>query len=710
MNLSIIVHPNMKLTLHNFKCYSEKELEFQESTTTLIHGVSGVGKTTILDAIYFAITGNGNKIISIGKTSCKVELEYGGMKIVRSKRPNKVVVQRDGKSYEGEEAEAIIRRFYGQDFFYLQQDVRNSFVLMTPLDKITFLEKLLFSDIDISALKQDAKNNIRECETKLSEAQTKVKIFTKMVEEQKPQETLPAESMEQIDSELVEGEKKYKRQISEISMMRYKISEITTAQALLESKRVLLTQSRRRLQDLQTEIDSNLTPEQLKQKEQKYKSKLETLKTFKRIDKLKMHIKDERIYLEREIEKKRQEFQIYLGETSNLEERLEKANMLKEQLELYSQLKNEHENILVCPGCQTTLKMEGGTLVMSDSHCCDSRLEELEKTFRDCKDTVESVNKEIYRIRRQKETREKILDKMDKKIFVPELEIKTQNNIRMYTEELDALELSIKDVEKVTETKEEIMEKLESIQQAENNITVLRVQKAQIKDQISSIDMTIKELEKRLKSYDTVDSINQKLEILSQYNESWPNHQVQLHAKKQLIERFTKYRKTQDELEEAINHEKQLEMRHKASLIYRSKILEAESITMENIVDAFNSHLKMYLDQFFDDPIDVVLALSSDEKKVNKYQLQLNVNYRGMECDIHTLSGGEKDRVIVAGTLALCEIANSPLVMLDESIRSLDAETVNNVVQVLNKFDERMVLLISHQVVSGVFASTLEIK
>ena len=118
----------------------------------------------------------------------------------------------------------------------------------------------------------------------------------------------------------------------------------------------------------------------------------------------------------------------------------------------------------------------------------------------------------------------------------------------------------------------------------------------------------------------------------------------------------------------------------------------------------------MYLDQFFDDPIEVILALSSDEKKVNKYQLQLNVNYRGMECDIHTLSGGEKDRVIVAGTLALCEIVNSPLVMLDESIRSLDAETVNNVVQVLNKFDERMVLLISHQVVSGVFNSTLEIK
>lgn len=699
----------MKLTLHNFKCYSEKELEFQESTTTLIHGVSGVGKTTILDAIYFAITGNGNKIISIGKTSCKVELEYGGIKIARSKRPNKVVVQREGKSYEGEEGEAIIRRFYGQDFFYLQQDVRNSFILMTPLEKISFLEKLLFSEIDISALKQDAKNHIRDCETKLSEAQTKVKIFTKMAEEQKPQETLPEESMEQLDLELIEGEKKYQKQLQEISMLRYKLSEITTTQALLESKKAFLLQSQKRLGDIQYEIDANLTLEQLRRKGQNYKSKLETLKTLKRIDKLKSHIENERSYLEREIEKKRHEFQLFLDETSNIEEKLEKGVNLKEQLELYSQLKKEHENVLVCPECQASLKMETGSLVKLDGHC-NSRLEELEKTFGECKETVESVKKEIYRFRRQAETREKILDQLSRNIFVPELEIKTQNNIRTYTEELEALEASVKDVKKVSETREEINERLETIQQVENMVTVLRVQKVQFESQISSIESTINELEHRLQSYDTIDSINQKLAVLTEYNESWPSYQLQLHTKKQLIERFVKYRKTHNELEDAINHEKQLEMRHKASLIYRSKILEAESITMENIVDAFNSHLKMYLDQFFDDPIEVILALSSDEKKVNKYQLQLNVNYRGMECDIHTLSGGEKDRVIVAGTLALCEIANSPLVMLDESIRSLDAETVNNVVQVLNKFDERMVLLISHQVVSGVFNSTLEIK
>ena len=75
-----------------------------------------------------------------------------------------------------------------------------------------------------------------------------------------------------------------------------------------------------------------------------------------------------------------------------------------------------------------------------------------------------------------------------------------------------------------------------------------------------------------------------------------------------------------------------------------------------------------------------------------------------MEADITTLSGGELSRVILAYTLALSEIFNSPLILLDECTSSLDQELTSVVMEsIKNNFSNKLVLCICHQVVSGNF-------
>jgi ABC-type transport system involved in cytochrome bd biosynthesis fused ATPase/permease subunit len=75
-----------------------------------------------------------------------------------------------------------------------------------------------------------------------------------------------------------------------------------------------------------------------------------------------------------------------------------------------------------------------------------------------------------------------------------------------------------------------------------------------------------------------------------------------------------------------------------------------------------------------------------------------------MEADINMLSGGELSRVILAYTMALAEMFNTPLLLLDECTSSLDqdlTETVFNSIR--ENFNGKITLLIAHQVVMGTF-------
>ena len=76
----------MKIKLENFRCYENKEYDLGDNGLILISGASGTGKSTILNAIYFCLFGEGNKVVSHGKTSCKVEMEINLNKLMKTSR------------------------------------------------------------------------------------------------------------------------------------------------------------------------------------------------------------------------------------------------------------------------------------------------------------------------------------------------------------------------------------------------------------------------------------------------------------------------------------------------------------------------------------------------------------------------------------------------------------------------------------------------
>ena len=117
---------------------------------------------------------------------------------------------------------------------------------------------------------------------------------------------------------------------------------------------------------------------------------------------------------------------------------------------------------------------------------------------------------------------------------------------------------------------------------------------------------------------------------------------------------------------------------------------------------------------FEDDPITVQIKSFKEGKEgTNKPQINIEVGYKSMDCDINNLSGGEYDRVQMAFTLAISDITNSPILLLDESISSLDEKTSEIILHKIyksNKFRHKIIINVAHQICSGPFQEILKLQ
>lgn len=185
----------MKLELSNFKCHEFKQFEFTENNVILISGKSGVGKTSIIEAIVFVLFGSGRKITKYGQKSCYVRLQINihskSLDIKRTKGPNRLTLEyldttfmNNTNHYEDAAAQGVINELFGTQYEsvgYLSQSSLNSFVLMGPQEKLSFLENLVFKSSDLKETKQKVQNLIKERTQILQNTTGKVEMLSDII-------------------------------------------------------------------------------------------------------------------------------------------------------------------------------------------------------------------------------------------------------------------------------------------------------------------------------------------------------------------------------------------------------------------------------------------------------------------------------------------------------------------------------------------------
>lgn len=170
----------MKLYLQNFRCYKNITLELPDTGIVLLYGTSGIGKTTILKAIHFAITGKENKCIMYGEKKCSVKLEYSNMIITRTKNPTHLILEYENNKYEDEVAQNIIYKTYGQYFnvtSYIAQKSIDSFLNMSLQNKLEFFNSIALRNINVSELKDKVKTKIKERKNLVNDKSNEIRIL-----------------------------------------------------------------------------------------------------------------------------------------------------------------------------------------------------------------------------------------------------------------------------------------------------------------------------------------------------------------------------------------------------------------------------------------------------------------------------------------------------------------------------------------------------
>lgn len=257
----------MKLTLKNFKHHRDATFDIPDKGLVLLSGDTGAGKTSILNAIAHALYGGVKKPYSHGTGKCKVILEDSDITILRSHRPNRLVVTYQGEQYEDNNAQHVINDKYGMNFkefmasSYIVQRDANSVIAMSPSDQAKFIENLAFEDDSNQIYRQKFKEKVKTTRERLVKLKGKLSVLDNLILSQ--EESLPSSPPDVSD---VDIEKSKADQANLNSLLTYHTENLGKLQKELKELKEK-EESNKNLRELQKtlEIEINQLQTQISQ-------------------------------------------------------------------------------------------------------------------------------------------------------------------------------------------------------------------------------------------------------------------------------------------------------------------------------------------------------------------------------------------------------------------------------------------------------------
>ena len=175
----------MKLHLENFRCYESKIFTFEQNKLNLLDGISGKGKTTVLEAILFVLYGKARKVEKFGKKKCSVTLNKENIEIKRQKGPLLLTLIQDGIKYVDSSAQQIIDEIYGdyeifKNISYIKQGIKHMFFEGSNTEKIEFIRNISFVGDESTKSKKLLKDKIKDTNEDVITLNSECKLLSKM--------------------------------------------------------------------------------------------------------------------------------------------------------------------------------------------------------------------------------------------------------------------------------------------------------------------------------------------------------------------------------------------------------------------------------------------------------------------------------------------------------------------------------------------------
>jgi len=239
---------------------SPNKVLLNKSSTTLIIGKNGEGKSTILDALCFSLFGKpfrninkGQLVNSINGKGCSVEVEFDingkEYKIIRGIKPNVFEIWQDGEMINQDAASRDYQKILEQQILKLNYKTFTQVVILGSASFVPFMQlptsqrrEVIEDILDIrifstmnSLLKekaQETKDAIIKVENEIATAKTKVDAQTQLIKTINEAKTTAIESIQTKitanNAEILSAEGEIESILSEINTLKASINDKET--------------------------------------------------------------------------------------------------------------------------------------------------------------------------------------------------------------------------------------------------------------------------------------------------------------------------------------------------------------------------------------------------------------------------------------------------------------------------------------------------
>lgn len=826
----------LQITLDEFRCWKHLDIKIPSSEITLLKGNSGVGKTTILQAITWCLYGNTRSVHPnhLEKAKTKVSVSSPQFMIIRKKNPNRLLLTQESITYEDKVAQSMINNLFGNcdtwmSSCYIIQGCRNVFLTSPNSGKMELLNSIAFHEEDpsefIEKIDNIAKEADYEYQSNLKRFNENLLMFNTMISSIDTTKALSDIQVEEINHkikfllgkikelETVRAERnvgqnildKLSLQLSkikpvvipepdrELKQLQEKYGDVEDIICLLNKRDMLLTNLRNIFVD--PKLSNNYTSEDYQNAARQEIIYLENLNSVKKlgigydqesINSLIQTLKDmlsSQEYLKLKKEKEKLQSQIVHVDLSP--RAIPKPDMSKyDTSELFSEvtvlstkdglLQSDIQHlkkgldVIQCPKCDEPLRYNFGKLSLADTLPSDR--EELALKEKELKTLTKQIIIHTEKIKsvaseeiRERNRYEQEIQKEQKRLNLLQIESDRNEELKLKLNQITEQLEHVKGIEGKILTNQEISQyqiaiaKLETIvitsepeissnhiQKCLNN-GLLLTQKMLLEGEYSEFLKTIPE-RFRSESLQSVRDYSNKIKNYNKTVQTLIDEKTQSEKfKKSLQEQistivipedpsdqikslteekdcFLNYLKENEEAQKVIVfHEKVMKERERivalneelASLnLLKLRASETECKVLQQVVDGINGSIQSICGSLFDRDMLITLNLFKTLKTTQnaKPSVNFSIAYQGGIFDsINQLSGGEGDRVSLAFTLALNRLSSCPILMLDESLSSLDLTMKESTIRTIMENTNSTVIIVMHDGIEGLFHNVIDL-